>query len=43
MWDLPVPGTEPVFHALAEGFLTTGPPGKSQFVLRPCFPLYPHD
>ena len=29
MWDLPVPGIEPVSPALAGGFLTTVPPGKS--------------
>ena len=29
MWDLPRPGLEPVFPALAGGFLTTVPPGKS--------------
>ena len=29
MWNLPGPGIEPVFPALAAGFLTTGPPGKS--------------
>ena len=29
MWDLPRPGLEPVFPALAERFLTTAPPGKS--------------
>ena len=29
MWDLPGPGIEPVSRALAGGFLTTGPPGKS--------------
>ena len=28
MWELPGPGIEPVFPALAGGFLTTGPPGK---------------
>ena len=28
MWDLPVPGLEPVSPALAGGFLTTAPPGK---------------
>ena len=28
-WDLPGPGREPVSPALAGGFLTTGPPGKS--------------
>ena len=30
MWDLPAPGLEPVSAALAGGFLTTAPPGKSQ-------------
>ena len=30
MWDLPGPGLEPVSPALAGGFLTTVPPGKSQ-------------
>ena len=29
MWDLPGPGIEPVFPALAGRFLTTVPPGKS--------------
>ena len=29
MWDLPRPGIEPVSPALAGGFLTTRPPGKS--------------
>ena len=29
MWDLPEPGLEPVSPALAGGFLTTAPPGKS--------------
>ena len=29
MWDLPGPGLEPVSPALADGFLTTAPPGKS--------------
>ena len=28
MWDLPMPGFEPVSPALAGGFLTTAPPGK---------------
>ena len=32
MWDLPGPGFEPVSPALAGGFLTTVPPGKSLFV-----------
>ena len=30
MWDLPGPGLESVSPALAGGFLTTAPPGKSQ-------------
>ena len=30
MWDVPGPGIEPVSPALAGGFLTTVPPGKSQ-------------
>ena len=29
MWDLPGPGVEPASPALAGGFLTTEPPGKS--------------
>ena len=32
MWDLPGPGLEPVFPALAGRFLTTAPPGKSQLL-----------
>ena len=31
MWDLLGPGLEPVFPALAGGFSTTAPPGKSLF------------
>ena len=31
MWDLHGPGLEPVSPALAGGFLTTAPPGKSRF------------
>ena len=31
MWDLPRPGINPVFPALAGRFLTNGPPGKSLF------------
>ena len=34
MWDLPGPGIEPVSPALAGGFLTTAPTGKSpNFIL----------
>ena len=29
MWDPPRPGLEPMSPALADGFLTTAPPGKS--------------
>ena len=32
MWDLPGPGLEPVSPALAGGFLTIAPPGKSKSV-----------
>ena len=28
-WNLPGPGIKPMSPALADGFLTTGPPGKS--------------
>ena len=31
MWDLPGSGIEPVSLALQGGFLTKGPPGKSNF------------
>ena len=31
MWDLPGSGTEPMSPALAGGFFTTEPPGKSKF------------
>lgn len=30
MWNLPQPKTEPVFPALADRVLATGPPGQSQ-------------
>ena len=33
MWDLPGPGLKPVSPAFAGGFLTTAPPGKSDFNL----------
>ena len=33
MWDLPGPGLEPMSPALAGGFLTTVPPGKSLYYL----------
>ena len=41
MWDLPRPGLEPVSPALAGGFLTTAPPGKSwdNFILTQNFTL----
>ena len=32
MWDLPGPGLEPVFPALAGGFLTAAPPGKPLYL-----------
>ena len=31
MGDLPRPGVEPMSPALADGFLTTEPPGKSYY------------
>lgn len=33
MWDLPGPGIEPAFPALARGLLTIEPPGKPQRIL----------
>ena len=33
MWDLPGPGLEPMFPALAGGFLTTVPPGKPRGII----------
>ena len=33
MWDIPGPGLKPVSPALAGGFLTTEPPGKSLFII----------
>ena len=33
MWDLPGPGIEPMSFELADGFLTTGPPGKPRMNL----------
>ena len=33
MWDLPGPGLKPVSPALAGGFLTTAPPGRSPEIL----------
>ena len=38
MWDLPRPGLQPVSPALAGGFLTTVPPGKSHN-FHPTMPL----
>ena len=37
MWDLSGPGFEPVSPALAGGFLTTAPPGKSYYFLKNIF------
>ena len=34
MWDLPGPGLEPMSLAMADGFLTTAPPGKPQSNLK---------
>ena len=38
MWDLPGPGLEPVSPALAGGFLTAAPPGKSVWAEQPEYP-----
>ena len=43
MWDLPRPGLKPLSPALAGGFLTTAPPGKSllsHFCLALSFPSH---
>ena len=39
MWDLPGPGLEPMSPALAGGFLTTVPPGKSHITFRISFSI----
>ena len=36
-WNLPRAGIKPVFPALADGFITSGPPGKS-----PSIPVWHH-
>ena len=43
MWDLPGPGLEPVYSALAGGLLTTVPPGKPSYGgnLMNVFNVYP--
>ena len=33
MWDLPGLGIKPEFPGLADGVLTTGPPGISHYIL----------
>ena len=43
MWDLPRPGTEPMSSALAGGFLTTVPPGKSLYMFYCLLTYYPTD
>ena len=40
MWDLPAPGLEHMSPALARGFLTTAPPGKSLFDCLDSFRLW---
>ena len=37
LWNLPKPGMEPRSPALAGGFLTAGPPRKSQFFKNICY------
>ena len=41
MWDLPRPGIEPLSPALAGGFLSTAPPGKSLKTLLKTISLLP--
>ena len=41
MWDRPRPGFEPESPALAGGFLTTEPPGKSKSALFLSFMTFP--
>ena len=44
MWDLPRPGLEPVYPALAGRLSTTAPPGKpglASFTLQSIFKIYP--
>ena len=42
-WDLPGPGLEPLSPALAGGFLTTAPPGKSpRYILKQVSTLRTH-
>ena len=40
MWDLPRPGFEPVYRALAGGFLTAVPPGKPKSCILHSWVLY---
>ena len=37
MWNLPRPGIKPMFPALTDEFLITGPPGKSSVLLSDFF------
>ena len=43
MWNIPRQGIEPMFRALAGGFLFTAPPGNSQFYFffPVCIPFFP--
>ena len=42
MWNLPAPGIEPISPALAGGFLSTAPPGKSWICLLTCIVVFEH-
>ena len=42
MWSLPRPGVEPVYSALAGGFLATGPSGKCQGISKFTV-IFPHE
>ena len=42
MWNLPGSGIKPISPALAGGFLTTGPPGKSSSLILSLSPFLPY-
>ena len=42
MWNLPAPGIELISPALAGGFLSTAPPGKSWICIWTCIVVFEH-
>ena len=42
MWNLPAPGIEPISPALAGGFLSTAPPGKSWICILTYIVVFEH-